>query len=398
MSKRISQTRMKVAFFTNIIPPYRKTFYERLCSLEEFHWIVVRGRTSQDAARHEYAGSIIIPETRVQNKERQLGPFTLRWQSGAIAVARRTNPDIIVILGMVGNVSNWLLLFWAKLKGRPIVIWACGWEPQRQRPVALWIKQRIARIFYGMATACLVYSTKAATYLESLGVSKTKLTVCYNGIEIDDLIAREAQTRSSAVALRSALSPHARVVFLFVGAMLQEKRVDLLLQAYKAALKDRPDVALWLVGDGPSKETSEQMARALGLTSVHFLGRIVEDVDKYFAAADFFVLPGLGGLAFNQAMFWGTPCIGGEADGTEDDLVIDYQTGRRFAPGDATSLGRVMDECINMTRDERQKLQRESRRLILERSNVGRMVDTFRTVLCTVSQRHEPYRQDEKQR
>jgi len=134
---------------------------------------------------------------------------------------------------------------------------------------------------------------------------------------------------------------------------------------------------LWLVGDGPDRMELERHAQALGITRCRFFGRIIDGVDKFFAAADFFVLPGIGGLAFNQAMFWGTPCIGSEADGTENDLVIDGRTGRRFVPGDRDSLKAALCDCAGMGAAQRRIWGNASRDLIIQRSNVSAMVGTF---------------------
>ena len=117
---------------------------------------------------------------------------------------------------------------------------------------------------------------------------------------------------------------------------------------------------------------------------MRFFGRIIDGVDAYFAAADVFVLPGLGGLAFNQAMFWRTPCIGGEADGTEDDLVMDGVTGFRFKPGDADSLRDAMQRALAMQPARRAEMGDAARRVIVERSNVNFMVQMFSRTLETM--------------
>jgi glycosyltransferase involved in cell wall biosynthesis len=44
--------------------------------------------------------------------------------------------------------------------------------------------------------------------------------------------------------------------------------------------------------------------------------------------SDLFVLPGLGGLAINQAMMHGLPVVCGPADGTERDLLAGGKVGR----------------------------------------------------------------------
>lgn len=372
---------MRVCFVTNFIPPYRKTFFEKLCANRRYDWLILRGRVGQETGRPDYKGKIAAPTQEVENVERALGPFTLRFQSGALSSVRPHKPDVLVLLGMAGNISNWLLLAWARLTGRRIVIWACGWEPQKAGSPSLWVKQRLMGVYFGLADKCLLYSTKGLNYLASTGVSRQKMAVCFNGIEIDELLANEQQIIHEAKTLRANEAAVGDFVFIYVGGLLEEKRVDLLLDAFASVRHENPSTRLWVVGDGPDAPRLKVHANRLGLTGVTFFGRIIEGVDAYFAAADVFVLPGLGGLAFNQAMFWRTPCIGTEADGTEDDLVIDGETGFRFELDQLESLRAVMQKASHLPAEQLAAMGEKARGVIVERSNVDQMVAIFHRTL-----------------
>ena len=368
---------MRICFITNFIPPYRKTFYEKLCAGSGHAWLVLRGQVQGETGRPDFRGAIAAPLRQLENFERTLGPFTLRFQKGALAAARSHNPDVLVVLGMAGNLSNWLVMLWARLTGRRVLIWACGWEPQRAGSLSLGAKQVLMRMYYGLAHKCLLYSTKGLDYLALNGVARGRMSVCYNGIEIDGLQADEASILDEARRIRLVQCEGGEFVFLYVGALLEEKRVDLLLAAFDSVYRALPRARLWIVGDGPDATRLQSLARQLAPGSVRFFGRIVDGVDAYFAAADAFVLPGLGGLAFNQAMFWRTPCIGSVADGTEDDLVIEGVTGFRFRAGERESLQSAMLEASRMPDDRRRELGEAAHRVIVERSNVDYMVRTF---------------------
>lgn len=372
---------MRVCFVTNFIPPYRKTFFEKLCASRRHDWLVLRGRVGRETGRPDYKGKIDAPIQEVDNVERALGPFTLRFQRGALSHVRPHEPDVLVLLGMVGNISNWLLLAWARATGRRVVIWACGWEPQKAGSLSLWVKQKLMRIYFGLAHKCLLYSTKGMNYLASTGVPRHKLEVCFNGIDIDELLANERPIVAEALALRARESDAGDFVFLYVGGLLEEKRVDLLLDAFTSIRAENASAKLWIVGDGPDASRVKAHAAQLQLTGVTFFGRIIEGVDAYFAAADVFVLPGLGGLAFNQAMFWRSPCIGTEADGTEDDLVIEGETGFRFLLDDLASLGSVMHTASRLPAAQLLAMGEKARGVIVERSNVNQMVAIFHRTL-----------------
>lgn len=376
---------MRVCFLTNFITPYRKTFFEKLCANSAYDWLVLRGKVRQETGRPDYKGVIAVPTKEVENIERGLGPFTLRYQKGALSLVRSHNPDTVIVLGLAGNISNWLIIAWARLTKRRVLIWACGWEPQRAGSPSLWLKKRLMWVYFGMAHKCLLYSTKGMRHLQSTGIRREKLEICFNGIEIDQMVANEKQIMVEAEALRAKESKRDNFIFLYVGGLLKEKRIELLLDAFSSIQRDAPIAQLWIVGDGPDGDLIKAYAENLKLERVRFFGRIVEGVDPFFAAADVFVLPGLGGLAFNQAMYWRTPCIGSEADGTEDDLVIDDKTGFRFVQGDQESLQAVMLKAMRLPRAQLAVMGNEARKVIVERSNVNHMVAVFNRALAELS-------------
>jgi glycosyltransferase involved in cell wall biosynthesis len=119
------------------------------------------------------------------------------------------------------------------------------------------------------------------------------------------------------------------------------------------------------------------MIKELGDPNVIYLGRIIDGVDPYFAAADCFVLPGIGGLALNQAMFWRKTCIVSEADGTENDLVIESETGFRFEKDNLQSLTNAMERRFKSSPSEIEEMSAKSREFIETKSNVNSMVQVF---------------------
>lgn len=367
---------MRVAFLTNFIPPYRVSFYEKLCRHPVHRTVVLHGLAQSDSGRPHHEGGIDAPTAPVHNTERRLGPFTVRWQAGALTQVRQSQPDLVVLLGMVGSVSTWLVLLWARATGRKVVVWACGWEPQSPGSLAWRAKQWLTRGFFSLSHRTLVYSSKGKANLAQAGVDPRRLIVCYNGIEVDQALAQEPLVQAQATTLRAQHAPGHGLVYLYVGGLLAEKRVDLLLGAFEQVVATNPGARLWMVGDGPERLALQALAEArFRPDQVLWFGRIVDGVDAYFAAADVFVLPGLGGLAFNQAMLWRTPCIGGQADGTEDDLVIDGVTGFRFEHGQLASLVSAMHRAAAC--QDLEAMGGAARRVILERSNVTAMVAIF---------------------
>lgn len=371
---------VRVAFITNFITPYRVSFFSKMGKLPGIDLLVIHGEVKKETGRPaaEVGSDWDFDHQIVRNNEKKVGPFTIRWQSGAFPLLRSFRPDVVVVLGISGTLSNWMILIWGRLKRLRTLMWMCGWEAQKKTSLAYLFKRVLLKLFIKLPSEVLVYSSKAKEYMLELGIKEERCVICYNGIEIDGLLRDELEIKAQATEVRDRLNPENLPVFLYVGGILPQKRVDLLLRAFSKLRKKEKSV-LWIIGDGPSMEEVKDLAQALRIPGVSFLGRIIDDVDPYFAAADFFVLPGIGGLGLNQAMFWNTPCICSEADGTEADLVFDGETGFRFLVGDEasllSSLSRAMEVCQNTALHSH--MVAKGRELIETRSNTDEMLKTY---------------------
>jgi glycosyltransferase involved in cell wall biosynthesis len=122
-------------------------------------------------------------------------------------------------------------------------------------------------------------------------------TIVGNGVEL--------------VAIRRARrDPHATDL-VFVGRLIDEKRVDLLLEAMYALASDYPDLRCTVIGDGPERAALEGRADRLGLDArVTFAGRV--DGSRVYAlmkAARILVMPSVRegfGISVAEAQACGT--------------------------------------------------------------------------------------------
>lgn len=376
----------RVAFVTNFVPHYRVPFYQQLDAIPELDLLLIHGAAEDEAGRPGVPNDMLptVASKQIINKRLLIGPFAVRWQSGAFSAVRAFAPDTIVVLGISGTLSSWLLLLWARWHRKHAVMWTCGWESQTRGTFAYTCKRMLMRIYYRLPHHILVYSSTAKAYMHELGVPDDRCLICYNGLDISEDPPQTQKINGLAAQLRSQGKDETQPAFLYVGGLLPEKRVDLLLHAF-ARLRMESPASLWLVGDGPEMEALRTLVKQLQVPDVHFFGRMVDGVDAYFAAADYFVLPGIGGLALNQAMFRGTPCICSEADGTEHDLVLDGKTGFAFTTDDEDSLLGAMRKALTMRQDAAayREMTAEAKNLILQQNNVAMMTQTFRKVLLS---------------
>ncbi|MBV9101638.1 MAG: glycosyltransferase family 4 protein [Candidatus Dormibacteraeota bacterium] len=105
-----------------------------------------------------------------------------------------------------------------------------------------------------------------------------------------------------------------QATLLFVGRLESRKGFPTLLEAYAAVRRERSDVRLVVVGDGPMRWGYERQAEALGVPDVQFSGFVGgEMIPRYYASADLFGSPATGGESFGivllEAMASGVPVM-----------------------------------------------------------------------------------------
>ncbi len=368
----------KIAIIIPMLQPYRITFYEKLAFFDpEYQWRVFHGVSYNEDGRPNYKGETTFQNRGFREYQWYLGPFRILYNKGLYSEIRKYNPDLVILQGIAGDISNRRVVSWASRKRKKIILWTCGWEPGLAKGKLLTIKNHLVSSFFKKADLHLTYSTKANGYAESMGVDPERIRTSYNGIEIDDLVNRETEVieRSKDVIEEYQLKNF--ITFLYVGGLIPEKRVDLLLNAFSVLRKKYDNIKLLIIGDGPLRNQIIQMVSEIDDHHINYLGRIIDGVDQYFAASDCLVLPGIGGLALNQGMFWRKTCIVSEADGTEDDLVIENETGYRFEKNSLESLKDAMERRIKTSQEDIARMSNKARDIIDKKSNVNNMVNVF---------------------
>jgi glycosyltransferase involved in cell wall biosynthesis len=170
------------------------------------------------------------------------------------------------------------------------------------------------------------------------------LVTCLHFINTDRFRPDPAVRRE----LRARLDLEGRFVVLFVGQLIDEKGVDLLLEA----MRELPEnVVLWVAGDGARGDRYREQCQEWGLAErVRFLG-LVSRVQPYMQAADCLACPSdwaeAAGLVTLEAQACGLPVVASRIGGLPE-YVCDQETGLLFPPRDRPALV----HCLRRLRDE----------------------------------------------
>ncbi|HEY6222321.1 MAG TPA: glycosyltransferase [Gemmatimonadales bacterium] len=337
----------RIAIFWNYLFHYRVPFYERLARAPGVHLTVFHGGGDPNSRRHEpVVNSHAFRSVQIRTYEKWLWGAAVYFQVGMWKHLLRDRYDVIVCEGNFGILSNTLIALYARLTGARVYFWAGGWERNVIAGFPARLRRLYIRLTSRLANGYLCYGSNARAFLAKYGVDETRCTVVQNTIDTEGVQARLPRFRSLAAETRASLGLDGKLVILSVGVLIPRKRHDLLIEAFRSIRAARSDVALVIVGDGPEMSRLVTLVAEQGIPDVYFAGEVVAEAGRYFAMADVFVLPSLGGLAINEAMAYALPVICSEGDGTERDLVIPGRTGVFFRKNDRQDLADKLSQLL----------------------------------------------------
>ena len=249
-------------------------------------------------------------------------------------------PGAILLFGYA-YASHLRLIAWARRHRVPLVFRGDSHFLGRPRPG--WARALILKHLYRKFAAVTYVGQANRDYFTTLGVPPEKLFFAPHAVNAALFDPARPEPTLAARTLRTqlGLAPSTRVV-LFAGKFVAAKQPRELLEAFLAL--NLPDTALVLVGDGPEKTALQERARSAPAGRVHFLPFANQsEMPARYLLADIFALPSRGlyetwGLAVNEAMHLGLPCLVSDRVGCQRDLVTDGETGWVFHADDAAQL------------------------------------------------------------
>jgi len=138
-------------------------------------------------------------------------------------------------------------------------------------------------------------------------------------------------------------------LFLYMGRLDGEKRIDVLIEAI-AQLPDA-DFQLAIGGYGSHESFLRKLAQTLGLEKrVNFIGYVTpEDLPSLYNSADVFVMPSpeeLQSIATLEAMACGKPILASDSRALPE-LVNPGENGYLFQPNNPSDAARMMNQLLN---------------------------------------------------
>ena len=314
---------MAIALVTNYLAPYRIPLYERLARSHQIEVLLSGG-----------GDRYVPPWFRDLDAQLVKAPFPTRRLDGVRAAFAAGRTHDALIAPVAGRVIP-PAYAGARAGRKPFVLWASVWAQPRSAAHALALPA--TRHLYRHADAVVAYGEHVRRFVADIRGGDAEVFIAPQAVEAE-LFERQVSA-AEMDEFRAAHDLGSGPVVLYVGRLVSEKGIEVLLEAWRMA---SAGATLLLVGDGPLARSARDVRGARLIGSIPR-----EQLPVAYAACLFALLPSIPtprflepwGLVCNEAMHQGRPVVATDSVGAvAGGLVRDGESGLVVRSGDAAAL------------------------------------------------------------
>jgi glycosyltransferase involved in cell wall biosynthesis len=365
---------MKVVILAATLPAYRKDFFESLNSQlkeKDIEMTVMHGTSffNKSMKFDETPGYKAIPLETIQFK---FFSFDISWWKGIFMNVRKINPEMIIIHPGPGNVSLWFIFLYCYFKNITIGEWGSGYVRPEISGFKKKLRTTVKMFFLKRVRFILTYGSKWKNELVEIGFDESKIFVTHNTINVERILEFDFK--------RNANNFQDNTVFLFVGALIRQKNLDLAIKAISRLVRENYNIRYNIIGKGDIIDELKQIVANERMDdNIFILGpKYDSELSSFFINADVFLLPGTGGLAINEAMAYSLPIISTIGDGTVIDLLYEWQNG--FYLEDKPTIENIYETCkriLKLNKSQLSEMGNSSKQIVSSKATLQHMVSNF---------------------
>ena len=241
---------------------------------------------------------------------------------------KEINPDLVISFQTNQNALSVLATMGRSI---PVIVSERG-DPYQYNNLVAKLKTTVINMAEGG-----VFQTKKA--MEYYGKKlQDRSTVIYNPCIVPYVPAPTWEERRNEIAFVARFD-------------IQQKRQDLMIQAFAIVAKKIPGIRLAFYGEGKEMEQIRQMSESLGISDMVDFKGLVRDIPNAIRNAKMFVMTSdYEGLpnALIEAMAVGLPCVATDCSpGGAKELIVNGENGVIVPCGDVECLAHSILEVIN---------------------------------------------------
>jgi len=339
---------LRIGVITAIPTPYRDPFWNAVAAepateLKVYYCASTNAERPWSASWQMKYDSEVLPGINVLAK---LGITGFSYWNPEITSKLTAGRHDALIIGGYNYPTMMAAIRFARRRRIPYFLMS---ESHLREPRAIWrriVKQPIVRRVVRNAAGCFPTGTWARDYLLHYGASPDRLWFLPNVPDVEQLDCTAQSFAPQRDELRQRFGlPNAPVV-LYVGRLVEFKRVDVLIRAFAKLGGDSP-AHLVIVGDGVLRPQLEALAEQLGVAARTQFRGFVEpaEIPLWYAVGDVMVLPSVGetwSVAVLEALASGLPVITTDTVGAAADAIKNPVVGTIVPSADATALSQAI--------------------------------------------------------
>ena len=363
---------LRVAFLTNLIPPYHKPVLHELA--QRYQALRVLLSTPMEANRpwkvdwddldvvvqRTFTTSGVFRHPRGFDED-----LTVHIPLDTLRQLRRFSPDLMISNEM--GARTLLALVFRKMNPETrLIIWAEAVESTESGRG--WVRRLARKIFVRNVDAFLAVGASAVQYLQSMGAPPSKIFKIAYTTDIDRF------------AVKQTMRPPERARrLLYCGQFVERKGLVPFLNVLSRWASDHParTINIALAGDGPVKSQLSQLPLAPNV-KLEFLGAFqYDDLPEIYSSAGVFVLPTLAdnwAVVVNEALAAGLPVLGSVYAQAVEELIQEGRNGWIFRPDNAEDTYRAIDRMMN-TSEQQLDAMRANGRMVASQLTPERVAD-----------------------
>ncbi len=177
---------------------------------------------------------------------------------------------------------------------------------------------------------------------------------------------------------------------LFVGRLVEEKNVNILLEAMHSLIQKYPKLKLFIVGDGPERCQLEALCKELSIEhAVEFIGAINHNqLPEIYSSSTIAVMTskreGLGLVAI-EAMGCGCVVIAPSLPAMED-IIENGVNGVLVKPGDSVQLANAVENIL-VNKETKNMIVANARQSVIDKFDWGVIVNKYREIIESMSEK-----------
>lgn len=273
--------------------------------------------------------------------------------------------DVVLIMGYYPLTSLMLLLY-CRLK-KISYIYSADTVDFENKSTRNDIKMYLIR----KAATVWITGNASKSYMRKNNIPEEKIIKGAYTLDIGKLMKNYVNKRKDMKATKKQISiKENEKVVLFVGKLIPERKISLLLKSFCRLLEKHWDIKLIVIGDGPQSDIVKKFASENPDKIEYIEGVPYDELHIYYEAADCYVHPGTEpySLAVAEAAIAGIPVIATKKVGAVYDYVKDGVNGYRITGNSVKEMTEYLEKTLYKTKWSGKKIGKLQEKFLKELS------------------------------